>query len=117
MYPTIRQMQKHLGQLEKWLETAAAFAQKKSFDPDSLLTFRLAPDQFAFARQIQTACWEGKTMTGADYFVEHAVPNFYFHLTHVYAMLRHNGVEIGKRDYLGTLTYAQPPRSESNHIG
>lgn len=167
MYPTIRQMQKQLGQLEKWLETTAAFAQKKSFDPDTLLMFRLAPDQFAFSRQVQTACdtaklaasrlagreapkhadteqtlkelgarvhsvveylgtfseadfaegpkrvitqprWEGKTMTGADYFVEHAVPNFYFHLTHVYAMLRHNGVDIGKRDYLGALTFTLP---------
>ena len=56
-------------------------------------------------RVITQPRWEGKTMSGADYFVEHAVPNFYFHLTHVYAMLRHNGVDIGKRDYLGALTF------------
>ena len=124
---------------------------------------RLAPDQFAFARQVQTACdtarvasarltgkesapppdteqsldelrarvkgtvayldgltsadfegaatrvitqprWQGKTMTGADYFLEHALPNFFFHLTHAYAILRHNGVQLGKRDFLGALS-------------
>jgi hypothetical protein len=47
-------------------------------------------------------------MTGADYFVEHAVPNFFFHINHVYALLRHNGVNVGKRDYLGTLTQRMP---------
>ena len=132
------------------------------------LAFRLAPDQFAFVKQVQTACdttklaasrlsgkdapshpdteatladlrtrvastiayldgftakdfesastrvitqarWEGRTMTGADYFIEHAVPNFYFHLAHVYAILRHNGVHVGKRDFLGPLTQKPAP--------
>jgi hypothetical protein len=52
--------------------------------------------------------WEGKVMTGADYFMEHAVPNFFFHITHAYAILRHNGVSIGKRDYLGALSLRAP---------
>ena len=43
-------------------------------------------------------------MTGADYFLEHALPNFYFHLSHVYALLRHNGVNLGKKDFLGQLS-------------
>ena len=60
------------------------------------------------ARLITTPRWEGKVMTGADYFHEHVVPNFFFHLTHTYALLRHNGVAIGKRDYLGTLTQRLP---------
>jgi hypothetical protein len=50
----------------------------------------------------------GKTMSGRDYFVEHAVPNFYFHLTTAYALLRANGVALGKRDYLGALTLRAP---------
>jgi hypothetical protein len=62
----------------------------------------------ASTRSITQPRWEGKTMTGADYFVEHAVPNFWFHLTHVYALLRANGVPLGKRDYLGTLTQRLP---------
>ncbi len=44
---------------------------------------------------------EGKAMTGADYLVERQLPNVYFHTSMVYAILRHNGVEIGKRDFLG----------------
>jgi len=52
--------------------------------------------------------WEGKFMTGADYFLEHAIPNFFFHLTLVYAILRHNGVSVGKSDYLGTLSLRSP---------
>jgi hypothetical protein len=39
------------------------------------------------------------------YLVQHAMPNFFFHLTTSYAILRHNGVDVGKRDYLGTMQY------------
>jgi len=40
--------------------------------------------------------------TGLQYLMGHALPNFYFHVTTAYNILRHNGVEIGKRDYIGT---------------
>jgi hypothetical protein len=36
-----------------------------------------------------------------DYLLKQALPNFYFHVTTAYAILRHNGVAIGKRDFLG----------------
>ena len=36
-----------------------------------------------------------------QYLLGFALPNFYFHVATAYAILRHNGVEIGKRDYLG----------------
>ena len=62
----------------------------------------------AATRSVTQARWEGKTMTGADYFLEHALPNFFFHLTTAYAILRHNGVALGKRDYLGALTQRAP---------
>jgi len=39
--------------------------------------------------------------TGMQYLLGHALPNFYFHVTTAYNVLRHNGVEIGKRDYIG----------------
>jgi hypothetical protein len=166
-YEIFGQMKKTLGQLDKWLESARAFATKKSFDPQVLLGLRLAPDQFPLARQVQITCdtakvaaarltgkdapaqpdteqsleelqarvrsviayletlsaadfadagsrsitqprWEGKVMTGADYFLEHALPNFFFHASHTYAILRHNGVELGKRDFLGPLTQRMP---------
>jgi len=166
-YEMIGQMKKQLGQLDKWLDAAATYAQEKKFDPNLVLIYRLAPDQFPLVRQIQSSCdtaklaaarlagkeapshpdteqtldevhtrvravigyldgfsaadfagaatrvitqprWEGKFMTGADYLLEHAMPNFYFHLSHTYAILRHIGVPLGKRDYLGTLTLRTP---------
>jgi len=39
--------------------------------------------------------------TGMQYLLGHATPNFYFHVTTAYNILRHNGVEIGKKDFLG----------------
>jgi len=39
--------------------------------------------------------------TGLQYLMGHAYPNFYFHVTTAYNILRHNGVEIGKRDFVG----------------
>ncbi|MBK5102863.1 MAG: DUF1993 domain-containing protein [Burkholderiales bacterium] len=39
--------------------------------------------------------------SGMQYLLGHALPNFYFHVTTTYNILRHNGVELGKRDYLG----------------
>ena len=39
--------------------------------------------------------------TGLQYLLGHAVPNFYFHVSTAYNILRHNGVELGKQDYLG----------------
>lgn len=162
-FELILQMKKTLGQLDKWLDAAAAHAQAKSFDAKVFLDLRLAPDQRPLSFQIQTACdtvklaaarlsgkqapahsdaeqslaelqarvrsviehlgtysakdfegaatrvitqprWEGKVMSGADYFVEHALPNFFFHTSHTYAILRHNGVHLGKRDFLGPLS-------------
>jgi hypothetical protein len=44
-----------------------------------------------------------KKLTGLMYLCEFALPNFFFHLTTAYAFLRHNGVEIGKTDYIGAL--------------
>ena len=44
---------------------------------------------------------ETSVVKGRAYLLEQATPNFYFHLTTAFAILRHNGVEIGKKDYLG----------------
>ncbi len=41
------------------------------------------------------------TLTGLDYLNHFVVPNFYFHVTTAYALLRHNGVELGKKDFMG----------------
>lgn len=163
-HASIVQFSKMLSNLSAMLDKAAQYAQEKKFDPEVLLTARLAPDQFNFTRQIQICCdmakfcagslankeipqhpdtektlpelkariekvvaylntfkandftavseqkishprWEGKHLLGEEYFIQHATPNFYFHLTTAYAIFRHNGVNIGKKDYLGPINY------------
>jgi len=166
-FETFSEFKRILGHLDAWLEAATVYARSKSFDPNVLVSARLAPDQFPLVRQVQSACdtaklaaarlsgkeapkhadneqtidelrarlssvlgylsgfsakdfegaatrvvsqprWEGKVMTGSDYFIEHAIPNFFFHTVHVYAILRHNGVSLGKADYLGKLSLRAP---------
>jgi uncharacterized protein len=46
---------------------------------------------------------EPKKFTGQNYLMQFALPNFYFHATTTYAILRHNGIEIGKSDFIGAL--------------
>ncbi|HTA90367.1 MAG TPA: DUF1993 domain-containing protein [Polyangiaceae bacterium] len=160
---TIPAFKNTLGQIDKWLDAAVAFAAKKSFDPNVLLIARLAPDQFPLVRQIQSACdtakftparllakdppkhpdteqtidelrarigtvqsyldtfhaaefagaetrhvelsfLQGKHLLGADYVSQMQLPNFYFHASHAYAILRHNGVPLGKTDFLGHIS-------------
>jgi len=56
-------------------------------------------------RKISQPRWEGKYLTGYEFALQHAIPNVYFHITTAYAILRHNGVEIGKKDYLGEMPF------------
>ena len=157
---TVPQLIKMLNNVDRWLAAAIDHADRKKFDVNNLLKFRLAPDQFAFVRQVQTICdnakfiagrltgkewpshpdtettleqlrtriatvityldtfkpedfagaeerkislpWmEGKWMRGDEYVTQFALANFYFHVTTTYAILRHNGIELGKRDFIG----------------
>jgi hypothetical protein len=166
-YASLQQMKKTLSNMDGWLDKASKQAAAKPFDVNILLAARLAPDQFAFSRQIQTACdtakyaasrlsgkeapshpdneqtieelrariratvahldtykaddfagaetrsivmprREGKVLKGSDYVLEYALPNFYFHATTAYAILRHNGIDVGKGDYLGSLSLKAP---------
>ena len=68
-----------------------------------LETFR--PEDFAGAesRMVELPHYDGKRMAGSAYLRELQLPDFYFHLTTAYAILRHNGVDLGKDDYLGEL--------------
>lgn len=56
-------------------------------------------------RKITQPRWEGKYLMGRDYLIQHVLPNVYFHFTTAYSILRHNGVDVGKKDYLGELPY------------
>ena len=152
-----------LNALSAVLDKAAAFATAKKLDPTVLPLYRLAPDMFTLARQVQVACDQAKNggsrlagveppkfednettvdqlkerlaktvaflktldakamdassereitfplgqakghMKGSDYLNHFVLPNFYFHLTAAYAVARHCGVEVGKRDFLGAI--------------
>ena len=48
---------------------------------------------------------EPKTFTGLSYLLSFALPNFYFHVTTTYALLRQNGLDIGKNDFIGALEF------------
>ena len=64
----------------------------------------LTADQFdgAQTRQITIKLRAGEmTMTGEQFLSTFATPQFHFHLTTAYNILRHNGVVLGKRDYMG----------------
>ncbi|AZZ90048.1 DUF1993 family protein [Hahella sp. KA22] len=150
-----------LGNLNQILEKAAAHAEKKGFNPQNLVNYRLYPDMLPLSSQIQIATDTVKgcvarlsdqqppvfedneitlaelsarvtktidyvktftpeqidnteektiqlklgsytpTFTGQRYLLHFVLPNLYFHITTAYAILRHNGVDIGKADYLG----------------
>jgi hypothetical protein len=161
---TVPQFIKILGQVQRWLDKAEAYATQKKFDPQVLLTARLAPDQFHFIRQVQIMSdtakrlaarltgqdppkfedneatiaelrarvektvdylktfkpeqfegakdrsipiffLPGKSLKGSEYAIELEIPNFYFHATTAYAILRHNGLDVGKTDFLGDIQF------------
>jgi hypothetical protein len=151
-----------LMNLRNFIDKAEANAKARKFEPNVLMTARLAPDMFPFNRQVQLTCDFAKnssarlagleaprfedTETTADElraridktiayvktipasaidgqeerditiplrdrtlelkalpFVQTwALTNFYFHAVTAYNILRHNGVDLGKKDYLGT---------------
>jgi uncharacterized protein len=152
-----------LNSLSDILDKAEAFAAERKIDPAVLLGYRLAPDMFPLARQVQIATDHAKgccarlagvevpkypddettladlrariartiefvqgfkpadidgseerdiTITagsrelrfkGQQYLVSFALPNLYFHATTAYAILRHCGLPIGKRDFMGAM--------------
>ena len=75
---------------------------------DTVLSFMagLTESQFADAatREIvsQAGTPKEKRFTGQSYLLNYGLPHFFFHTTTAYDILRHNGVEVGKKDYIGT---------------
>ncbi len=70
-----------------------------------LNTFKAEDFKGAEERKISQPRWEGKYLTGFEFATQHAIPNMYFHVTTAYAILRHSGVPVGKKDYLGEMPY------------
>lgn len=73
-----------------------------------LQTFSAKDFAEAEERHISQPRWGGKYLTGKEFALMHLTPNLYFHITTAYAILRHNGVDVGKKDYLGVMPFREP---------
>jgi len=82
---SIAELRDRIRQTVAYMQSVSAALVDGSEDKDVVIPRRDAP----------------VTMKGEAYLKHYATPNFYFHVTMAYALLRHNGVEIGKMDYLG----------------
>jgi hypothetical protein len=92
--PRYEDNEKTIAELKARIAKTVAFvktldAKKIDESADREITFPLGPNR--------------GHMKGADYLNHFAVPNFYFHVATAYDILRHCGVEIGKRDFLGAI--------------
>ena len=117
MFPLVRQVQiacdtaKGCGarlagvEVPKHEDTETTFAELQArIDKTVAFLDTLPASSFADAADRQvTIPLRDRTLefTGGDYLATWANPNFFFHVTTAYALLRHGGVEIGKRDFLG----------------
>ena len=70
-----------------------------------LETFKEEDFKDAPIRQVMLPYFPGKYLTGEDFAVQYAVPNFFFHATTAYDLVRKNGVQIGKGDYMNDLPF------------
>ena len=70
-----------------------------------VFTESLTEAQYADAaeRKVGLSWAPGKVLGGKDYLLQMTIPNVYFHIATAYAILRHNGVDIGKMDFLGPI--------------
>ena len=119
MHPLARQVQitcdtakgagARLAQIEvpKHADTETTFAELKARiakTMEFLKTITPAQLQGGESRDIEIKFPNGSwKFTGIGYLTDFVLPNFYFHLAMVYALLRNNGVEVGKADFLGAI--------------
>src|SRR6202789_4245159 len=59
----------------------------------------------AAERKVSLSWAPGKVLGGEDYLLQMTIPNVYFHIVMAYAILRHNGVDIGKMDFFGPIDW------------
>ncbi len=118
MYPLVKQVQvacdsakgtaarlagkdapKHEDNEKTFAEVQARVAKVLNY----LETFK--PEDFKGSEELRIPLpWlPGKWMEASDYVPQMALPNFYFHLTTAYNILRHNGVDLGKMDFIGNV--------------
>ena len=118
MFPFIRQVQiacdfakgaaARLGGVDvpKYEDTEVTFADLKQRIATTLAFVESVPQdgiEASAGRDITTGSGEkAKQWKGQTYLLHYALPHFFFHATTAYDILRHNGVEIGKKDFVGS---------------
>jgi uncharacterized protein len=71
---------------------------------DFVQTFKAAQIDGSEDRDVKVSiAGQPVSFKGQPYLIQFVLPNFYFHTTMAYAILRHNGVELGKRDFVGAV--------------
>jgi hypothetical protein len=117
MFPLVRQVQiasdnakggaaRLAGvQAPKYEDNETSFAELQArLDKTIAYLNTFTPEQFQGAeeRPVVLTLRSGELkFVGLNYLLGYLLPNIFFHITTAYAILRHNGVELGKRDYLG----------------
>lgn len=91
--PVFEDNEKTIAELKARIERTLAFMEKVV--PEHVVDHE--------DRKISLPYWGGKHTTAFEYATEYLLPNFFFHVTTAYAILRKNGVDIGKNDYIGAL--------------
>ncbi len=90
--PKFPDNEKTFGELKERLAKTIAFLES------------IKPEQFDGRDDVEVSFPVGagtRSMKGRDYLIGFVIPHFYFHCTTAYALLRHNGLNIGKRDFFG----------------
>ena len=93
--PKMEDSEKTLGELKERIDKTVSYLQAFTFEQ-----FEGSED-----RKVPIYFMPGKYMLGLEYVTDLAIPNFYFHLTTAYDILRHNGMNLGKGDYVGSLSF------------
>ncbi|UUZ49416.1 DUF1993 domain-containing protein [Massilia sp. B-10] len=119
MFPLLRQVQvacdfakgasarlAKRADVPRYEDTEQSFAELKQRIATTLAFIDSLPQdgiEASAQRDISTSSGaNAKQFKGQVYLVHYALPHFYFHATTAYAILRHNGVEVGKKDFIGS---------------
>ena len=87
---------------EQTIDDARARIQKTIAFAESVREVQYAG---ASDRKVSLSWAPGKHLCGKDYLLQMTIPNVYFHVAIAYAILRHNGIDIGKMDFLGPVNW------------
>jgi len=94
------------AEVPSWPDTEASFADLQALIAKALVHLEsFTPEQFDLGETREIVLRPGtpkeKKLGASAYLLHYGLPQFFFHVTTAYAILRHNGVEVGKRDYMG----------------